>query len=43
MKKMDEIRAISVELFQYGYIVKLNVDVYLYLSSSALIPFHKKH
>ena len=42
MKKMDQISAISVELFQYGYIVKLNVDVYLYLSSSALFPFHKK-
>ena len=42
MKKMDEI-SISKLVFQYGYIVKLNADVYLYLSSSALFPFHKKH
>ena len=33
--KIDELIVISVELFQYGYIVKLNVDVYSDLSSSA--------
>ena len=39
---MDEIKAISVELFQHGYLVKLNVDVYLHLWSSVLFPINKK-
>ena len=41
-KKIDKVIAISVEIFQYGYIMKLNVDVYLQLSSFALCSILQK-